>query len=134
MKAPDEVRVQIHQQYTCILDFGANQQPFLLKINASLRLAHVPRPHQKLAYSFPSHTCNLCASPTALPFAFLGLLPWLDLLFSTPDISASDFPQVRSKIAQRFHVESSQAGFVRPKFGSVVFMNQLSFCVLSRVI
>ena len=68
--------------------FSANQLPFLSKINA----CPTPTSHQTPFCLVPSRNLQsyFCASPTARPFVFLGLLPWLDLLFSTLDISNSE--------------------------------------------
>ena len=51
-----------------------------------------PTSHQTPFCLIPSRNLQsyFCANPTARPFVFLGLLPWLDLLFSTLDISTSE--------------------------------------------
>ena len=81
-EGPDEVRVQIHRQYSFIL-YLLRRKSIAVPVEDQCKLvnclspylAHVPLPHQ--TPSFPSRTRNpiFCISPTARPFVFLGLLP-----------------------------------------------------------
>ena len=77
----ESITVPVEDQ--CKLVFGG-----LIRAQLSHHIRHLP--------FCPVLQSYLCASFTARPFVFLGLLPFLDLLFFTPDISAlgSFYPKV----------------------------------------
>jgi sodium/potassium/calcium exchanger 6 len=68
-------------------------------------------PTSETFLSVPYLQYYFCASPTARPFVFLGLLLWLGFLFSTLGISASDFfcPNLAT-IAQLLNLDEHVAG------------------------
>ncbi|KAI0064796.1 hypothetical protein BV25DRAFT_189813 [Artomyces pyxidatus] len=69
--------------------------------------------------SIPYLQTYFCASPTARPFVFAGLLVWLIFLFSTLGISASDFfcPNLAT-IAQILGLDENVAGVTFLAFGN----------------
>ena len=69
--------------------------------------------------SIPYLQAYFCATPTARPFVFLGLLLWLSFLFSTLGISAADFfcPNLAT-IAQLLNLDENVAGVTFLAFGN----------------
>jgi solute carrier family 24 (sodium/potassium/calcium exchanger), member 6 len=69
--------------------------------------------------SIPYLHLYFCASPTARPFVFTGLLVWLLFLFSTLGISASDFfcPNLAT-LAQLLGLDENVAGVTFLAFGN----------------
>ena len=86
-------------------------EPIAAPVEDQCELVYDTCPTSDTFLSIPYLQYYFCASPTARPFVFLGLLLWLGFLFSTLGISASDFfcPNLAT-IAQLLNLDEHVAG------------------------
>ena len=133
---------KIYRLYTSILNL-LQRESIAVPVEDQCKLVFgtcpTPTSHQTPFCLVPSRNLQsyFCANSTARPFVFLGLLPWLDLLFSTLDISNSEPFSLKVVKSHNFSTGSHfaslncQSSQIRASQISVFIMSQLSFCVLS---
>lgn len=94
-------------------------EPPVISVQDQCKVVKDTCPPSDTFLSIPYLQIYFCASPTARPFVFLGLLFWLGFLFSTLGISASDFfcPNLAT-IAQLLNLDEHVAGVTFLAFGN----------------
>ena len=112
VEGSDEVRGRgpFHCQHILIPNLP-QCQPLTVPVHNQCEVVRDTCPTSDTFLSIPYLRIYFCASPTARPFVFFGLLLWLGFLFSTLGISASDFfcPNLAT-IAQLLHLDEHVAG------------------------
>ncbi|KAI9512047.1 Sodium/calcium exchanger protein-domain-containing protein [Russula earlei] len=94
-------------------------QPIAFPVEEQCELVHRSCPASDTFLSIPYLHIYFCATPTARPLVFVGLLLWLGFLFSTLGISAADFfcPNLAT-IAQHLNLDEHVAGVTFLAFGN----------------
>lgn len=105
-------------QYTTILNL-LQCQPTAVPVEHQCRVVSDTCPASDTVLSIPYLQTYFCASVTARPFVFAGLLLWLVFLFTTLGISASDFfcPNLAT-LAHILNLDENVAGVTFLAFGN----------------